>query len=302
MHFMHISEDTILLLYEIVDVIISGLTNGSVYALMAVGLTLIYGVTKAFNFAYGSFFNLGGYCAWILIGIVGLAGGYFSIFLAVVPVLFVVGYLLEKVLVAPLRKYEDWENKVMMMTLGLALFMDNLYVVVFGGRVKSLPPILEGTLEIGQLVFTYLDITIFFLSIGGILLFGWLLNNTRIGMAVKAVAQNPEGARIVGIPKERIFAATFAISTVMVGFGGILLSQKYFISPMSGGAIMVKSWVITAFGGMGSIRGGLYAAFIIGMMEAFVGWGFGMSYGMIALFILLLTTLVVRPQGLMGKS
>lgn len=299
---MHISEDTMLLLYEIVDVIISGLTNGSVYALMAVGLTLIYGVTKAFNFAYGSFFNLGGYCAWILIGIVGLAGGYLSIFLAVVPVLFVVGYLLEKVLVAPLRKHGDWENKVMMMTLGLALFMDNLYVVVFGGRVKSLPPILEGTLEIGQLVFTYLDITIFFLSIGGILLFGWLLNNTRMGMAVKAVAQNPEGARIVGIPKERIFAATFAISTVMVGFGGILLSQKYFISPMSGGGIMVKSWVITAFGGMGSIRGGLYAAFIIGMLEAFVGWKLGMSYGMIALFILLLTTLVVRPQGLMGKA
>jgi branched-chain amino acid transport system permease protein len=291
-----------LLLYEIVDVIISGLTNGSVYALMAVGLTLIYGVTKAFNFAYGSFFNLGGYCAWILISVVGLAGGYFSIFLAVVPVLFVVGYFLEKGLVRPLRKYADWENKVMMMTLGLALFMDNFYVVVFGGRVKSLPPILEGTLEIGQLVFTYLDITIFFLSIGGILLFGWLLNNTRIGLAVQAVAQNPEGARIVGIPKERIFAATFAISTVMVGFGGILLSQKYFISPMSGGGIMVKSWVITAFGGMGSIRGGLYAAFIIGMLEAFVGWGFGMSYGMIALFILLLTTLVVRPQGLMGRS
>jgi len=299
---MHISQDTMLLFYEIIDVIISGLTNGSVYALMAVGLTLIYGVTKAFNFAYGSFFNLGGYFAWTLISMVGLAGGYFSIFLAVVPVLFVVGYLLEKTMVAPLRKRDDWENKVMMLTLGLALFMDNLYVVVFGGRVKSLPPILEGTLEIGQLVFTYLDITIFFLSIGGILLFGWLLNNTRIGMAVQAVAQNPEGARIVGIPKERIFAATFAISTVMVGFGGILLSQKYFISPMSGGGIMVKSWVITAFGGMGSIRGGLYAAFIIGMLEAFVGWGFGMSYGMIALFILLLTTLVVRPQGLMGKS
>jgi branched-chain amino acid transport system permease protein len=71
---------------------------------------------------------------------------------------------------------------------------------------------------------------------------------------------------------------------------------------MSGGAIMIKSWVITAFGGMGSIRGGLYAAFIIGMLEAFVGWKFGMSYGMIALFVLLLTTLVVRPQGLMGRG
>jgi branched-chain amino acid transport system permease protein len=299
---MTISEDTVFLLYEIIDVIISGLTNGSVYALMAVGLTLVYGVTKAFNFAYGSFFNLGGYFAWILINLVGLVGGYFSIFLAVIPLMFIVGYGLEKTMVAPLRKRPEWEMKVMMLTLGLALFMDNLYAVVFGGRVKSLPAILEGILEVGNLVFSYQDIMIFFLSISGILIFGWTMNNTRIGMAVQAVAQNPQGAKIVGIPKNRIFAATFAISTAMVGFGGILLSQKYFISPMSGGAIMVKSWVITAFGGMGSIRGGLYAAFIIGMLEAFVGWMFGMSYGMIALFVLLLTTLVFRPQGLMGKG
>lgn len=296
------SEDTLFLIYELIDVIISGLTNGSVYALMAVGLTLVYGVTKAFNFAYGSFFNLGGYLAWLMIPIVGAVGGYISIFIAVIPIMFLVGYGLEKSLVAPLRKRDEWEMKVMMMTLGLALFMDNLYAVVFGGRVKSLPPILEGTLDVGELVFSYQDIMIFFLSIGGILLFGWMLNNTRIGMAVQAVAQNPEGAKIVGIPEKRIFAATFAISTAMVGFGGILLSQKYFISPMSGGAIMVKSWVITAFGGMGSIRGGLYAAFIIGMLEAFVGYTLGMSYGMIALFVLLLTTLVLRPQGLMGRA
>ena len=299
---MTISEDTLFLIYELIDVIISGLTNGSVYALMAVGLTLVYGVTKAFNFAYGSFFNLGGYFAWILINLVGLVGGYFSIFLAVIPLMFAVGYGLEKTMVAPLRKRDEWEMKVMMLTLGLALFMDNLYAVVFGGRVKSLPPILEGTLEAGNLIFSYQDIMIFFLSISGILVFGWIMNNTRTGMAVQAVAQNPQGAKIVGIPKDRIFAATFAISTAMVGFGGILLSQKYFISPMSGGAIMIKSWVITAFGGMGSIRGGLYAAFIIGMLEAFVGWMFGMSYGMIALFVLLLTTLVFRPQGLMGRG
>jgi branched-chain amino acid transport system permease protein len=296
------SQDTLYQIYELIDVVISGLTNGSVYALIAVGLTLVYGVTKAFNFAYGSFFNLGGYLAWLLIPVIGLAGGYVSIFIAVIPIMFIVGYGLEKSLVAPLRKRPEWEMKVMMMTLGLALFMDNFYSVVFGGRVKSLPPILEGTLEVGELVFNYQDIMIFFLSIGGILLFGWILNNTRIGMAVQAVAQNPEGAKIVGIPEKRIFAATFAISTAMVGFGGILLSQKYFISPMSGGAIMIKSWVITAFGGMGSIRGGLYAAFIIGMLEAFVGYTLGMSYGMIALFILLLTTLALRPQGLMGRA
>ena len=299
---MIFSEDTLLLIFEIIDVIISGLTNGSVYALMAVGMTLVYGVTKAFNFAYGEFFNLGGYFAWTLIAFVGFGGGYLVIFIAVIPLMFAVGYGVEKLMVAPLRKRQDWENKVMMLTLGLSLFMVSLYVVVFGGNIKSLPTILEGSLEVGWLVFNYQDIMIFFLSIGGILVFGWMLNNTRIGLAVRAVAQNPEGAKIVGIAKERIFAATFAIATAMVGFGGILLSQKYFINPNSGAAIMIKAWVITAFGGMGSIRGGLYAAFIIGMLEAFVGWLFGMSYGIIALFILLLATLALRPQGLMGRG
>jgi len=296
-------EDTILWLYEITDVIIAGLSTGSVYALMAVGMTLVYGVTKAFNFAYGDFFNMGGYFAWILIFGLGFQfGGYLGVLVIVMPLMFAVGYGLEKLLVAPLRKRADWENKVMMLTLGLALFLTSLYTVVFGARMKSLPPILDGILEVGQLVFSYQDIMIFGMSLGGIMLFGWLLNTTRLGMAVRAVAQNPVGAKIVGIPRERIFAATFAISTVMVGFGGILLSQKWFINPNSGGTIMVKAWVVTAFGGMGSIRGGLYAAFIIGMLEAFVGWMFGMSYGIIALFVLLLATLVFRPQGLMGRG
>ncbi|THB78186.1 MAG: branched-chain amino acid ABC transporter permease [Desulfobacteraceae bacterium] len=297
------NEDTILLLYEITDVIIAGLSNGSVYALMAIGMTLVYGVTKAFNFAYGDFFNMGGYFAWILIVGLGLQfGGYITVLIIVLPLLFLVGYGLEKFMVAPLRKRADWENRVMMLTLGLALFLSNLYMVLFGTKLKSLPPIMDGILEIGQIVFSYQDIMIFVLSLGGILTFGWLLNNTRTGMAVRAVAQNPEGAKIVGINIKRIFASTFAISTVMVGFGGILLSQKLFINPTSGGSIMVKAWVVTAFGGMGSIRGGLYAAFIIGMMEAFVGWIFGMSYTIIALFVLLLATLVIRPQGLMGKG
>ncbi len=287
---------------EIIDVFISGLINGSVYALMAVGLTLVYGVTKAFNFAYGSFYNLGGYFAWLLLIPLGLVGGYFSVFFLAVPFFFIVGYLLEKVLISPLRKYDDWEMKVMMLTLGLSLFMDFGFQAIFGARIKSLPGIIDGTFQIGQVVLFRQDIVIFVLSIGGMLCFGWILNNTRIGMAVQAVAQNPAGAQIVGIPKDFIFAATFALSTVMVGFGGILLCQKNFIDPMGSTDIMIKAWVITAFGGMGSIRGSLYAAFILGMLEAFVGWYFGMIYVQIATLTLLLVTLIVRPRGLMGRE
>ncbi len=285
---------------EIIDVIISGMINGSVYALMAVGLTLIYGVSKAFNFAYGSFYSMGGYLAWMILSVI-VVESYFIIFIIALPVLLVLGYLIEKMLVAPLRKRDDWEIKVMMITLGLALFLDNSYQVVFGARMKSLPSILEGSLEMGEFILAYQDIVIFIFSIGGILLFRWFLNNTRTGMSVRAVAQNPAGAQIVGIPKEFVFSATFAISTVMVGTGGILLAQKYFVTPTGGWDILVKAWVITAFGGMGSIKGSLYAAFILGMLEAFVGWYFGMTWVLIALFTVLLTTLAIRPQGLMGK-
>ena len=288
-------------LIEFIDIVASGLTNGSVYALMAVGLTLVYGVSRAFNFAYGSFYSLGGYIAWLLLTAVAVRGGYAMVFILATPLLIAFGYATEKVIVAPLRKRSDWEVKVMMITLGLALFLDNSYQVVFGPRMKSLPPIVTGAAEFGEIVLSYQDIVIFILSISGILLFRWILNNTRTGMAVRAVAQNPEGARIVGIPRDRIFAATFAMSTVMVGSGGILLAQKYFVSPTGGWDILVKSWVITAFGGMGSIRGGLYAAFILGMLEAFVGYWFGMSWVLFALFGVLLFTLAVRPQGLLGK-
>jgi branched-chain amino acid transport system permease protein len=288
------------MIIEIADVIISGLINGSVYALMAVGLTLIYGVSKAFNFAYGSFYSLGGYIAFLLFSL-SFINNYFLVFLLAVPILLVFGFFVEKALVAPLRKRDDWEIKVMMITLGLALFLDNSFQVIFGSRMKSLPPFLEGGFEAGDFYLSHQDVGIFFLSFGGILMFRWFLNNTRTGMSVRAVAQNPAGAQIVGIPKEFVFAATFAISTVMVGMGGILLAQKYFITPMGGWDILVKAWVITAFGGMGSIRGGLYAAFIVGMLEAFVGWYFGMTWTLIVLFAVLLTTLAVRPQGLMGK-
>lgn len=290
------------MLIEIIDVIISGLLNGSVYALMAIGLSLVYGVTKAFNFAYGSFYTMGGYFAWIILVPSNLPGGYFTVFLTAIPFLLVVGFFLEKFLVAPLRKRPDWEMKAMMLTLGLGLFLDIGYIAAFGPRLKSLPDIVEGTLEIGPFAFMQQDLVIFIFSISGLLCFAWLLSNTRVGMAVQAVAQNPIGAQIVGIPKDRVFSAAFAISTIMVGLGGILLSQKNFVNPQASTGIMIKAWVIVAFGGMGSIKGSLYSALIIGMLEAFVGYYLGMSHIDIAILVLLLMTLAFRPRGLMGRE
>jgi branched-chain amino acid transport system permease protein len=152
----------------------------------------------------------------------------------------------------------------------------------------------------GEFVVAAQDITILLIAVASMIFFMVFLGKSRFGMAVRAVAQNATGALIVGIPKDKIFAFTFGISSVLVGTSGILLAPSYFVSPFGGWTILVKAWVITAFGGMGSLKGSLYAAFILGIVEAFVGWYFGLTWTMFAWVAVLLITLIIRPQGLFG--
>jgi branched-chain amino acid transport system permease protein len=282
---------------ELIEVLISGITNGSVYAVMAIGMALVYGVTKVFNFAYGSFYSMGGYMAWVVFG---AKLGYPLVFIVVIPALFIAGWLTERLAVRPLRKKPDWEMMAVMVTLGLALFLDNFYQAIFGPFVKSLPLLVRGQIEVGGFILAEQDITIFIIAISIMVLFMLFLGKNRLGMAVRAVAQNMTGAQIVGVAKDRIFALTFAMSAVLVGTAGILLAPKYFVSPFGGWTILVKAWVITAFGGMGSLKGSLLGAFILGIVEALVGWQFGFTWTMFAWFTVLLITLIVRPQGLFG--
>jgi branched-chain amino acid transport system permease protein len=282
---------------ELIDVLISGITNGSVYALMAIGMALVYGVSKVFNFAYGSFYSLGGYIAWLLFTS-GL--NYFFVFIVSIPILFIIGMAAEKYAIRPLRARDDWEMTAVMMTLGLALFLDNFYLVVFGPKVKSIPMLSEDYLSLGEIVFSIQDIIIFISAIFIMAAFIIFLGKNRWGMAIKAVASNMTGAQIVGIPKDKIFNYSFAMSVVLVGISGILLAPKTFISPMGGWGIMLKAWVITALGGMGSIKGSLVAAFVLGIVEAIVAWQFGFTYVWFAWFLILLVTLVIRPQGFFG--
>ena len=282
---------------ELIEVLISGITNGSVYAVMAIGMALVYGVTKVFNFAYGSFYSMGGYMAWVVFG---AKLGYPLVFIVVIPALFVAGWLTERLAVRPLRKNPDWEMMAVMVTLGLALFLDNFYQAIFGPFVKSLPILVQGQIAAGGFVFAGQDIAIFVTALSIAILLMLFLGKNRLGMAVRAVAQNMTGAQIVGVAKDRIFALTFALSAVLVGTAGILLAPKYFVTPFGGWTILVKAWVITAFGGMGSIKGSLLGAFILGIVEALVGWQFGFTWTMFAWFTVLLITLIVRPQGLFG--
>jgi branched-chain amino acid transport system permease protein len=144
------------------------------------------------------------------------------------------------------------------------------------------------------------DIGVTGIAVSIIVALWFFLNRTRQGLAMRAVAQDMVGADIVGINRNRIFSITFAIASVLVGAGGILLAPKYFVSPLGGWEILVKAWVVTAFGGMGSLLGAVYAAFILGIVEAFVAWQLGLTYTLLVWFAILIGLFIIRPQGLKG--
>lgn len=286
---------------QLFEILVSGITIGAVYFLIAVGFSLIYGVSRVLVYSYGSFFTWGAYIAWVLaVGVFHLP--YILVFIFAIPIMAGMGILLERVVVRPLRSRPAFDWNVLLATVGVALFLDNLAQVIFGARTKSLPALLEGTVRIGTIVVSSQQITMMILSA----VFGvgltLILNKTKIGMAMRAVAQDSTGARIVGIPINRVYMITFGISSALCGVGGILLSPRFFINPMGGWDFLVKALIIVIVGGLGSIKGTLLGAFILGILEAYVGWQFGLMWVLPFWFIVLLIILLIRPQGLLGKD
>jgi len=286
----------------LVEVLISGVANGAVYVILALGMVLVYGVSRIFNFAYGAFFTWGAYIAWVfLIGFMSL--NYSIVFIIVILIMFFLfGLLVDRSIINPLRQRANWQVTTWMVTLGLALFLDNAALVVFGPHVKSLPILFEGTVSLGSFVVSRHDIAMLLLAISIVIILELFLAKTRLGMSMRAVAQDVVGAQMVGIPVNKVFGYIFAIAAVMAGTAGILLAPKYFITPLGGWEVFVKAFVIMAFGGLGSVKGTLYAAFILGIIEAIVAWQFGFMWIMVFWFAILLGVLTVRPRGLFGTT
>jgi branched-chain amino acid transport system permease protein len=284
---------------ELVEVLIAGFTIGIVYFLVAVGFTLCYGVGRVLNYSYGSFFTWGAYLAWVLA--VGYAElNYFLVLIIVLPITFLMGVAVDRVIIRPLRSRPEFDFSVILATLGVAVFLDNLVLVIFGARTKSLPGFLEGTVSIGGFTISWQLLAMFIFAVVVAVVLFVFMAKTRTGMSMRAVAQDPTGARIVGIPLYRVFAITFGISTMLSGAGGILLAPRFFMTPLGGWAFLVKALIIVIAGGLGSIRGTLYAAFLLGILEALVGWQLGLLWVMPVWFLVLFLVLLIRPAGLFG--
>ena len=284
---------------EYVEVFIGGIAQSAVYCIMAFGLSLIYGTARILNFAHGSLYTTGAYIAWVLtVGVVGLP------LLVAVPLLIAIlvaaGAALERVVVRPLRSLRDWKMATMMVTLGLAFVLDNANLLIFGPVAKPMPAFVDGTVTVfGAVISTY---RLAVLAIAVVVLAGLeaFLQTTRFGQAVRAVSQDMQGASQVGIDVNTIFSFTFGLAVALTGVAGFLLAPIFLVSPLGGWVLFLKAFVIVVFGGLGSTRGAVIAAFTLGLIEAFVVHQIGASWTMPIWLVTLLVVLMIRPQGLMG--
>jgi branched-chain amino acid transport system permease protein len=277
---------------------VSGLISGSLYATMALGLTIIYGVIHLFNFGHGIVAVLGGYFTWLLLTNTGL-GLIPSIFIALV-IMFFLGLILFRAAISPLLKTPTWEFSTIIFLLGLGILLENLILQAFGPRVKQIPQFFEGGLRIGFLRVNWHEISLILIVFIFIVLLNYLLKKTWFGQAMRAVAQDMEGAKIVGINIDRTFRQAFALATAVTGFSGILLATKYYMTPHIGWLWMFTGFVIVVLGGLGSAMGAIYAAFMLGITEAFITLYLGSLWVWPIWFIMFVVILLLRPQGLAG--
>lgn len=278
--------------------IITGLALGSMYALAALGLTLQWGVLKVLNFSHGAFITCGGYIAWLVLGASG--GNYLAALPAAMIIPFFMGFVLYRIVILPLQGKKESETNIFIATLATGLILENLIIIFIGGRYKGLPTIVPGFTNILGTIINNQHILLMFLGplCLGILMF--FLVKTRSGMAVRAVAQDNVGAAIVGIESKKVYAYTVAIGSALAGFAGVLLGAYYFLSPTMGGAPLVTALFVMVLGGMGSIKGTIYGAYIIGLVDAFARFFVGAFWAEPILFVIFILVILFRPQGLYG--
>ena len=279
-------------------ILFSGLVTGAIYAVFALGLSLVYGTSRVLNFGYGSIYMLGAYGAYLLSSQLGF--GYIGIVLCLLPAMFVLGLVLEVLIIRPLRKHPNWKMATMMASLGLALVLDNLMLVIFGPEQKQLPMMFDGLFEAGDFMIGHQDIAVLVIALLTVVALELFLKFAPLGMAMRAVSQDMEGARMVGIKVNRVFAYAFGLSTVLAGVAALLLTPVTLVSPQGGWALFLKAFVIVVFGGLGSTRGALVAALLLGVVESLVVYQLGATWIMPVWLLILLVVLMVRPKGLFG--
>jgi len=279
--------------------LISGILIGGVYALIGIGLTIIFGVMRVINFAHGDLLMLGMYATFYLFTL-GKIDPFLSIIITI-PLMFLFGAFLQKFLIN--RILNALPQNQILLTIGMGLVMSNAIMLAFTSDYKILttPYSSSSVTILGISISTPLVIS-FAITVAITIALYWFLLKTDTGQAIRATAQDREAARLMGINVKRMSIIAFGLGAALAGTAGALISPTYYIFPQVGSIFTLKAFVITVLGGMGSIVGATLGGVLIGIAESVGGAYLGSGWKEVIVFVMFLLVLLFKPSGLFGKS
>jgi len=282
----------------ILPALLNGIATGAVYALVALGLTLIYGVLHIVNFAHGSLLMLALYGVYFLYTLAGI-DPYLALPI-IVPAMFAVGYALQRTIIATAS--HGREENVLLVTLGLSIIIDNLALYFWSGDTRTINPAYAfATIDLG-VAFIAVPKAVSFAGALVITALLWVvMERTDLGKAIRALAFERRGAELVGIDVQHTFAMSFGLGIACVGAAAALLLPSYYAHPGVGESFVVIAFTIVVLGGMGSFLGALLGGLIIGVTESLGGLFLGENLGRIGIFVIFIAILLFRPTGLFGQ-
>jgi branched-chain amino acid transport system permease protein len=281
----------------LIPALLNGLTTGAIYALVALGLTLIYGVLHIINFAHGSLLMVAMYGVFFLHALFGI-DPYVALPI-MVPLFFVVGYVLQRAVIGPASHGKD-EN-ILLVTLGLAIILDNGALFLWTSTTRTVDvPYAFSVVDLGVALIAVPRLVAFFGALAMAALLWLVMARTDTGKAIRAVARERDGARLVGIQVEHIFAVSFGIGTACLAAAACLLLPTFYVTPQVGYTFVLIAFTTVVLGGMGSFPGALLGGLILGVVEALGGLFFGESLGEIGIYAIFILILLFRPAGLFG--
>lgn len=276
----------------------NGIMLGAIYVLVALGLMLVYGVLRVLNFAHGALLMLGGYLCQFFFAHV--FGSYPLAVLGSIAALLPVGWLLERGVFAPLRG--NLQNQVIA-SLGLVLVIENLAIIVWGpSALQFRVAATQALLPLGDLRVSLQQLLVIGVGLGCVALLFAFLNLTKFGTAVRATAQDPRAALVVGIDVDRVHAITFAIGTALAAIAGALLGPLFLVFPQMGDEPLLKGLAAIILGGLGSVWGAVIGGLVIGIAEAVSTLVIPTDYRNAVAFIVIAAVLLLRPRGLFGRE
>lgn len=279
---------------------LNGVMLGLNYALVALGLTLIFGIMRIVNFAHGEMYMLGGYVAYYLFGQFGL--NFFATLVAAAVIVGALGVVLEKFIFRPLASRPGIELTSLIAAVGLAWVFQMLAVIAFGELDKKVPSAFKGIINMGGVVITFERLAAILIGILLVVLLNFFLLRTKIGRAIRAVAQDKQAAALQGVGVSRISALAFGIGCGLAAAAGALVAPIFVVNPSLGSEVILKAFLVVILGGMGSVPGAMLGGLVLGFIESYGCLFFSVPTVMVLTFVLIIVILIVRPQGLLGHE